>query len=55
MALLTLFGSRIATSVSGYLVIVAAGTVGYLVGAWLGWAIGARVGRPYVEKHQRAF
>lgn len=50
-----LFGSRISSHPGGYLVIAAAGTLGYLVGSWLGWALGIRVGRPFVERHAAAF
>ncbi len=30
-----------------------AGTIGYLVGSMLGWAIGDYAGRPYLERHGR--
>jgi hypothetical protein len=33
-----LFGSRISSQPGGYLVIATAGTLGYLIGSWLGWA-----------------
>jgi hypothetical protein len=42
---LTLFGHAIDRPVSGYLLVAAAGTVGYLAGSWLGWAVGYRAGR----------
>lgn len=36
-----------------YLVMVAAGTVGYLLGSLAGWEIGARGGHPLLERHGR--
>lgn len=36
-----------------YLVMVAAGTLGYLVGSLVGWAIGARGGHALLERHGR--
>ncbi|MDO8212268.1 DedA family protein [Conexibacter sp. CPCC 206217] len=36
-----------------YLVMVAAGTLGYLLGALAGWLIGARGGHPLLERHGR--
>ncbi len=50
-----LFGSRIHNHTAGYLAIAATGTLGYLVGSWAGWLIGARAGRPFVERHASAF
>src|SRR3954447_7684169 len=49
----TLFGFTFAPGLSAYLAIVAAGTVGYLLGSILGWQIGIRGGRPYLERHGR--
>jgi membrane protein DedA with SNARE-associated domain len=34
-----------------YLAIAVAGTLGYLIGSWLGWWIGLRGGRPLVARH----
>jgi hypothetical protein len=34
------FGSRLADGVDAYLVLSAAGALGYLAGAWVGWGIG---------------
>src|SRR5438128_302240 len=42
----TFFGGRLAQGVDAYLVLAAAGTLGYLVGAWVGWGIGRFGGRP---------
>jgi membrane protein DedA with SNARE-associated domain len=50
-----LFGSRIHDHTAAYLAIGTAGTLGYLVGSWAGWLIGARAGRPFVERHANAF
>jgi membrane protein DedA with SNARE-associated domain len=38
-----------------YLAIVAAGTIGYLVGSMAGWWIGDRGGRPLLAQHGRWF
>jgi membrane protein DedA with SNARE-associated domain len=38
---------------ASYLVMVAAGTLGYLLGSLAGWAIGARGGHPLLERHGR--
>ena len=36
-----------------YVAIAVAGTLGYLVGSWLGWGVGRYGGRPLVERHGR--
>jgi len=41
------------TGLSAYLLVVAAGVVGYQIGADLGWWIGDRGGRPFLERHGR--
>ncbi len=41
------------TGTSAYLAIAIAGTLGYLVGALGGWAIGFYGGRPFLERHGR--
>lgn len=51
----TLFGHTFAPGLSAYLAIVVAGTVGYLIGSVLGWEIGVRGGRPFLERHGRWF
>jgi membrane protein DedA with SNARE-associated domain len=48
-----LFGYTFEPGFPAYLAIAIAGTVGYLIGAILGWEIGRRGGRPYLEKHGR--
>jgi membrane protein DedA with SNARE-associated domain len=36
-----------------YVAIALAGSIGYLVGGWIGWAIGLYGGRPLIERHGR--
>jgi membrane protein DedA with SNARE-associated domain len=48
-----LFGSGIESTGWGYVAMAWAGTVGYVVGSVLGWAIGLYGGRPYLERHGR--
>ena len=48
-----LFGTVIDPGFSAYVVMALAGTVGYTVGAVIGWAIGLYGGRPYLERHGR--
>ena len=48
-----LFGEPIESGLKAYLAIALAGTLGYLVGALGGWAIGLYGGRPYLERHGR--
>src|SRR4051794_18691428 len=50
-----LFGSRFSHGVSAYIAVSLAGTLGYLVGSLLGWALGAYVGRGFFESHGRWF
>jgi membrane protein DedA with SNARE-associated domain len=47
----TLLGAHPAAGVESYLVLALAGTLGYLAGSLLGWAIGARGGRALIERH----
>lgn len=49
----SLFGVSLATGAPSYLVLAAAGTLGYLAGALVGWAIGRYGGRALVERHGR--
>lgn len=46
-------GLHPAPGAQSYVVIALAGTLGSLVGALLGWAIGVRGGRPLIERHGR--
>ena len=48
-----LFGDRIATPGWAYVTMAMAGTLGYVVGAIIGWMIGRYGGRPFVERHGR--
>jgi membrane protein DedA with SNARE-associated domain len=50
-----LFGARIDTNVWAYVAMALAGTVGYLLGAVGGWAIGLYGGRPLLERRGRWF
>jgi membrane protein DedA with SNARE-associated domain len=45
-----LFGHTIPSGVRAYLAMVLAGAVGYLIGSWIGWAIGVYGGRPFLER-----
>jgi len=48
-----LFGTEIDQGFAAYVAMALAGTVGYTVGAVIGWAIGLYGGRPYLERHGR--
>jgi membrane protein DedA with SNARE-associated domain len=52
-ATVTLFGHEISQGFPAYLAVSIAGTLGYLVGALIGWAIGRYGGRPLLERHGR--
>ena len=49
-----LFGHQIDSGGWAFVTMALAGTLGYLVGAIVGWWIGRRGGRPFVERHGRA-
>ena len=51
----TLFGSRISSHFAGYVVMALSGTIGYLLGSIVGWAIGFAGGRPLLERRGRLF
>jgi membrane protein DedA with SNARE-associated domain len=51
----TLFGLEIESSAWGFLAVALAGTIGYLVGSVIGWAIGIYGGRPLLERHGKWF
>jgi membrane protein DedA with SNARE-associated domain len=51
----TLFGDTISSGFWAYVAMALAGTLGYLVGAIAGWAIGLYGGRPLLERHGRWF
>ena len=48
-----LFGTEIDQGFPAYVAMALAGTIGYTVGAIIGWAIGLYGGRPYLERHGR--
>src|SRR5262245_43139297 len=48
-----LFGATIDEGWRAYVAVALAGTIGYTVGAVIGWAIGLYGGRPYLERHGR--
>jgi membrane protein DedA with SNARE-associated domain len=49
----TLFGAQLAAGAESYVLLSLAGTIGYLLGSLIGWAIGARGGRTLIERHGR--
>ena len=50
---ITLFGSRIGFGAGALVVLALAGTLGYLAGALIGWAVGLYGGRPLLEQRGR--
>ena len=50
---ITLFGYEFDSGISAYVAVATAGTVGYLIGAIGGWALGDYLGRPWLEHHGR--
>ena len=50
-----LFGSRISTPFWAFVTMALAGTIGYVLGALAGWAIGLFGGRPLAERRGRLF
>jgi membrane protein DedA with SNARE-associated domain len=48
-----LFGAQVDSTGWAYVAMAGAGTVGYVLGSILGWAIGLYGGRPYLERHGR--
>jgi membrane protein DedA with SNARE-associated domain len=49
----SLFGAKIGFGAGAFVVLALAGTLGYLVGAVVGWAVGLYGGRPLLERHGR--
>src|SRR5262245_38584588 len=49
----TLFGYEFESGFPAYVAMATAGTIGYLVGAIGGWALGDYLGRPWLERHGR--
>jgi len=52
-ASVSLFGTHISHGFWSYVAVALAGTIGYLVGAIVGWAIGLYGGRPLLDRHGR--
>ena len=50
-----LFGVQIDSGFEAFLAVALAGTIGYTIGAIIGWAIGLYGGRPYLEQNGRWF
>jgi membrane protein DedA with SNARE-associated domain len=48
-----LFGHEFESGFPAYVAMALSGTLGYLAGSLLGWAIGLYGGRPYLERHGR--
>jgi membrane protein DedA with SNARE-associated domain len=46
-------GGDLSPGIDSYLAVALAGTLGYFVGAMAGWAIGARGGRTFLDRHGR--
>jgi len=51
----SLFGTRVTTPFWAFVVMALGGTIGYLVGSLVGWAIGAYGGRPLLERRGGLF
>jgi membrane protein DedA with SNARE-associated domain len=49
----SVFGAKIGFGAGAYVVMALAGTLGYLVGAIIGWWVGLRGGRPLLERRGR--
>jgi len=51
----SLFGTKVTTPFWAFVVMALGGTIGYLVGSLVGWAIGAYGGRPLLERRGGLF
>ena len=49
----SVFGAKVGFGAKAFVVMALAGTLGYLVGAIIGWWIGLRGGRPLLERRGR--
>jgi membrane protein DedA with SNARE-associated domain len=49
----SLFGAKVGFGIGAFIVMALAGTIGYFVGAIIGWWIGLRGGRPLLESRGR--
>jgi membrane protein DedA with SNARE-associated domain len=47
------FGASLSHGLESYVVLALAGSLGYLLGALIGWTIGASGGRGFIERHGR--
>ena len=52
---ITVFGAHVSYGAGAYLVVVIAATLGYFVGALVGWLVGRFGGRELLERHGRWF
>jgi membrane protein DedA with SNARE-associated domain len=52
---INLLGHHFGSGIDPYIVVALAGTLGYLFGGIIGWAIGRYGGRPLLERHGRWF
>jgi membrane protein DedA with SNARE-associated domain len=52
-ARVTLFGHALSSGLESYVVLVAAGTLGYVAGSLAGWELGVRGGRGLIDRHGR--
>jgi membrane protein DedA with SNARE-associated domain len=52
---ISVFGATMSTGLGAYVVLALAGTLGYFVGALVGWWIGLKGGRPLLERRGRWF
>jgi membrane protein DedA with SNARE-associated domain len=48
-----LFGNELTSDTAALVAVIAAGTIGYTIGAVIGWAIGLYGGRPFLERRGR--
>lgn len=49
----SLLGATLSSGAESYVVLALAGAIGYLVGALVGWGIGAAGGRGFIDRHGR--
>jgi membrane protein DedA with SNARE-associated domain len=49
----TIFGAHVGFGAGAFVALALAGTLGYLAGAIVGWAVGLYGGRPLLERHGR--
>jgi membrane protein DedA with SNARE-associated domain len=52
-ATISLFGNELSHGFAAYVAVALGGTLGYFVGALVGWAVGRYGGRPLLERHGR--